>query len=268
MTESAGGERGQRGEVPAAANDDVVARIGQAESEVGAALALEVRGYLDLVPELTRFGNRLVGSIEPGVEGLTAQHAVAILLTRVLTELQAVAHLTTLGYPVQALTLTGTMLEVCHAASYIGADEDRATQWYEHTDTRSSYPRSVKAAIAALAARIEAPKVAELREYEVIYRQICMAKHAHPIALGQTTTVLHGDTLYLFTEPHHCEQLTRVAHMAMQYGARYAFLTCLAFLQSHRSGVQALPFVADLEHLNRKYTALVQATAVRFAPKG
>lgn len=55
--------------------------------------------------------------------------------------------------------------------------------------------------------------------------------------------------------------------MAMQYGARYAFLTCLAFLQSHRGGVQALPFVADLEHLNGTYTALVQATAVRFAPK-
>lgn len=195
MTESAVDEGGQRGEGPAAANADVVARIAQAESAVGAALAHEVRGYLDLVPDLTRFGNRLVSSIEPCADGLTAQHAVAILLTRVLTELQAVAHLTTLGYPVQALTLTGTMLEVCHAASYTGADEDRATQWYEHTDTRSSYPRSVKAAIAALAERIEALKAAEVREYEVIYRQICMAKHAHPIALGQTTTVLHDDAL-------------------------------------------------------------------------
>jgi hypothetical protein len=243
------------------------ANIIRAEGEVGAALARELADWFTLVPELTDFMGRLVASVDlaPGEPG--AVHALATLLARVTTELQAATHLVRLGYPLQALSITGTMLELMHTAGYIGDSAARAAEWFAHDDPTRSYPPSLKKAITAVAAKIGAPPEALTREYEVIYRQICMAKHGNPLAFGETTLLSDEDSVYLIVGPHHSERMLRLASVALQYSTRYAMLTCLAFLTSHLHGESAVPYLDDLHRIEATYTTLGRAATARFAPK-
>lgn len=112
--------------------------VAKAEQIVGARVEAILGDYFILARDLTDHGAAMIEDAllarkhtEP-----SAFHAVAILASRLLTELQAVVHLVRLGYAAQAFTLSGTMFELWNAAYYIGADESRAREYFNWSNER------------------------------------------------------------------------------------------------------------------------------------
>ena len=118
-----------------------------------------------------------------------------------MTELQACTHLVRLGHPAHALAIVAGMLEVFHAAAYIGEDERRAQEWLAHADPKRSYPPNLREAVRAVAKERDIPQEVAKREYDEIYAQLCMAKHANPMALGELDIVSEGDDVQVMVGP-------------------------------------------------------------------
>lgn len=243
-------------------NDDISARrIEDGEKAVGAAFQQELAAYIKSISDTTNVAGRLLSHIRdfPG-EG-RAVHAVAVLLARTVTELQACKHLVQLGYSQQAVTLTGTMQELAHTAAYIGKNEDRASEWFEHADPRHSYPGSVKETIEDVAKTIGAPQEILDREYNRIYRDICMAKHGNPMALGDTVVDSTSDAVLIVSGPCYSPALRRMAHAALQYALRYTTLPCIVFARDHLTGDAQTTAFSDLRQLTSEHTQLFHASA-------
>lgn len=248
-----------------ASNEGVSAeQIAEAEMRVGAAFQQELAAYFASVRETTNIAGGLLAQIRgfPG-EG-RAVHAAAVLLARILTELQACKHLVQLGYSQQAVTLTGTMQELAHTAAYIGTNEQRASGWFEHADPRYSYPRSVKQTINDVAKAIGAPQEMIAREYDRIYRDICMAKHGNPMALGDTIIEVTPEAVHIISGPYHSESLRRMAHAALQYSLRYTTLACIAFARDHLTGEAQDAAFVDLQRLAAEHGQLFRASGQTF----
>jgi hypothetical protein len=243
------------------------ARIAVGEQEVGAALEREVAGYVALAREWTDLASRMVAHIDGPVEEPRAVHSAAVILARIVTELQAVVHLVRLGYPAQALSLTATMVELFHTVAYIGADETRAAEWFAHDDPERSYPGSLKKTMRKVSDAIGASAEVFEREYDTIYRKICMVKHANSMIFAHTTVVTTEETTFVVVGPHLSPSIIRLAHAAMQYGVRYTALSAIAFVRHHLPGEQRDPYWADVSRLSTRLGELVAETATRFPPE-
>jgi hypothetical protein len=202
----------------------------------------ELREYLELVVELTNFVTPLVERVVNVAGEPDAQHAGATILTRLFSELQACAHLVRLGYPPQAITIVGTMLELMHVGAYIGHDEVRAQEWMHWPNEKFAYPGRIADTIAAVALAAGASEADIDREYKQIYRSICQVKHGNSLAIGDTTLASLGGTTYFLVGPFLSGQYFRLAHIAMQWALRYALLGCVTFVE----GNPRLPDRAEL----------------------
>lgn len=257
----------------AAASDSggrpVTARqIALAETDIGTQLARELVDYLALVVDATNAVGQLIGHVEDADADSRAIHAGAVVLARIVTDLQAVAHLVRLGYPAQALILTGSMQELMHTAAYIGADETRAEKWFSHEDPKTTYPPSLKSTIASVAAAMDTPAEAVTREYDMIYRQICMVKHGNTMAMGSTNLIVSEETIRVVAGPLLSDPVRRLAHDAMQYAVRYTLLTAIVFIRNHISKDNWASSYEPFVLLSDEQARLVRITAEAFPAGG
>lgn len=243
-------------------------RIAEAEREIGAALEQHVAGYIAVARELTDLAGRMVAHVDGPADEPRAVHSAAVILARIVTELQAVVHLVRMGYPAQALTLTGTMVELFHTTAYVGSDEKRAAAWFAHDDPRKSYPGSLKKTMREVSDTIGAlPEVFE-REYNTIYQKICMVKHANSMIFGHTTVVATDDTAFVVVGPHLSESIVCLAHAAMQYGVRYTMLAVIAFVKHHLPDERRDPYWPEIKRLSERTSELVAETATQYPREG
>lgn len=246
-------------------SDRTADAIALAERTVGPVLEQELAGHLDLARDLTNLAGSLVEQIQNAPGEARALHVCAFLLSRLITDLQACALLVRNGYAGQALALTAGMLEIAHTSMYIGANEDRAQQWLAHADLKKSSPWPLRQTIHAVAQEMGVPASVATREYESIYKQACMAKHGHPIALGTVGIVSDEDSTYVVAGPYLSESVRRWSHVAILHGIRYTKLAAIKFVGDHLRGTTRGDNVAtELNRLADLQQMLAHADATEF----
>lgn len=212
--------------------------IGHAERTVGPALAQEVADYLSLATDVTDAAGELIERVQQAPGDPRAIHACAFLLARLVTDLNAVAHLIRLGYVAPALSLTAGMLEMAHTCMFIGADEERAGKWLSHDDTKIAAPWRIYDIIQDVARHIDVRSDIAKREWDVIYRTACMAKHGNPLAFKQVGFVERGNERFILAGPYSSRDVSAWAHMTLGYAIRYTKLASLKFIIDHVGATQ------------------------------
>ena len=196
-------------------------------------------------------------------EELRAVHASAIVLMRVLNEMIACLHLLQRGYVTQALSLTAGMLELAHVIGFIGADDARATKWFEHNNPARSYP-GIKESIEATALSMGVPPDQTTREYEEIYREMCMAKHGKPIAMGQLGLTIGDGHVHLHLGPYVSGEVVQATRGTLGHVVRYTWLATTLFSKHHVSGDRAIAVHAQLRSIADAHAELTQTDLKRF----
>lgn len=159
----------------------------EAEGVVGRSLETRLGPLLSLVQRLDSLFDRVFEAVADSPRSGAATEVGLLLANRVANDVRCCAILSRQGYGIQGLTLASSLYEVVGALAYVGYDDERATAWATHRDTRHTYPRRVSDGFAAIA------RIANLPDEDIAgnladgYEYVCMAKHANP-----TTALLHG----------------------------------------------------------------------------
>lgn len=230
-----------------------LATIRANEETVGNYMRTVCDPYIRLSADLLDFTAAFVGGLDEGEP--SAQHAVALILARVATETRAATHLVTLGYPVQAYTLVGTLLELVHTAAYVGGDDSRARAYFEHADRSRAYPGSVKSTIKAVGEEIGVPRELIEREYDTFYNQMCLVKHGNPMAMS-LGAVVDDSTIWISIGPVLTAPSVRLALATMQQATRYLLLGLAVYLRHHVEGARRVEQRAELERLSERWGEL------------
>lgn len=207
--------------------------IAAAEVEVGTAFAAEFAEHIALAKRLTDACGQLIDRIKDAPGEMTAIHVCAVLLARLITDLQAVVQLIKSGYAAPALSLTAGMFEMTYMLMYIGADEERAEKWATHGGSTRASPWSVKTTIEGVAKSLNANETVVEREYEGIYRDVNMAKHGNPMAIGDVGLIVTDEGVRILAGPHLSSPTRRWARTAMSHGTQYVKLAALRFYANH-----------------------------------
>jgi hypothetical protein len=208
-------------------------QIAAAEREVGEAFATELASHVDLAGRLTDSCGRLIDRVKDAPGEMSAIHVCAILLARLITDLQAVVHLIRRGYAAPALSLTAGLFEMAYMLMYIGADEERAEKWAVHADSKRASPWSVKTTIEGVAQSMGADEKIVEREYEGIYRDVNMAKHGNPMAIGDVGLIATDEGVLILAGPHLSNPTRRWARTAMSHANQYVRLAAMRFYTNH-----------------------------------
>jgi hypothetical protein len=227
--------------------------IRQHEREIGLKLRKALAPYRVL-------GDGLVEVISEIVEGLRerepgAEHAVALIAARLATEALAVHNLIGLGYPVQAFTIVGSMLELMHTAAYIGGNNERAREYFEHANRAKAYPGNVKRTIEAVGRELNIPKDAVNREYEDFYNQMCLVKHGNPMAMS-LGAIVDEEGINVVIGPLLTKETVRVAFASAQHAVRYLLLVVNIFVRYHCSDEAGREFYDRLETISGEWYKL------------
>lgn len=209
------------------------AEIEAAEREVGEAFATELAAHLDLAARLTDSCGRLIDRIKDAPGEMGAIHVCAILLARLITDLQAVVQLIRRGYAAPALSLTAGLFEMAYMLMYIGADEERAEKWSSHADSKRTSPWSVRTTIEGVAQSMGLDEKIVEREYEGIYRDVNMAKHGNPMAVGDVGLIVTDEGVRILAGPHLSNPTRRWARTAMSHATQYVRLAAMRFYTNH-----------------------------------
>jgi hypothetical protein len=207
--------------------------IEQSEGEVFTALEKELAPHITLVERITNLAVRMIERLESEQGEPRAIHVGAIILSRLVTDLQACAILARRGYAAQAAALTAGMLELAHTCMFIGADDAKADQWLAHDDPRRASPWRLKDTIKAVARELRVDEAAAVREYDGFYRQMNMAKHGNPIAMSQVGVITTDDATHVVVGPYLSDPVRQLCRAALWYAMRYVKLLLIKFVRDH-----------------------------------
>jgi hypothetical protein len=224
----------------------------------------ELRGYFELADEILDAAGELVSRIEDSPGDRKAIHVAALILARITSDLRACTHLIRTGYPAQAFTIVGTMLELTHVLAYVGADEKRAQDWLAWSDPKKSYPGPIADTIKKVAKIFGADAASVEREYGTIYRLLCQIKHGNPMLLDLPNVVTIRDVQYVVIGPLISDGFIRLGHGAAQWATRYALLASTAFVHFHIPLDVRPAFSSRQSALTTKYQELAAGTKERF----
>jgi hypothetical protein len=143
-----------------------------------------------------------------------------VLLARLADDLRATELLCSLGYSVQACTVTASIFELAHTILFIDNDEKCVEEWLNHEKlTRSFKPIAEMVRQNILSRNKAAADDDWRREYDV-YTQLCWMKHANPRLQGYREPhfwELHGTLNYA---PDTTEEGVRRSWLSLQHAAR------------------------------------------------
>jgi len=238
----------------------------RSEELVGAQLANELVEYFELARDLTALGSDLVERIGQAPGEIRAIHVGAVILARILTDLQACMHLVRHGYAGQAITLVTTMVELMHAGAYIGANEQRADDWLNWSDPKNAYPGlGFAKTFSAVAKNLGVPDDRVRREYETVYQEASMVKHGNPLSMSETNVLTTPGLILAMIGPVPSPEFLWLGHVAMQWATRYALLATVSFQASHVSGEDYQPLLESSVRLSARHAEL-SAKSARLRP--
>lgn len=194
--------------------------LGDRELEAVQALEAELNGHLALSLTSYNLGLRALGCLpeRPILELRQAEKVSVALVLRVLKDHRCVALLAARGYPLQACTLVGSLFESAYAAAYIGANDQRAQSWIDHSDPTSTF-RPVKAMVNDVlrGLGVDDWQAATARQYRT-YQQLCMAKHVNPLLESLHAYSLEEGHVVADAGPSTSEDGVRASWFALEHG--------------------------------------------------
>ena len=125
------------------------------------------------------------------------------------------------GYAVQATTLVASVSEVAFTVGYIRDEVDRANEWFNHEDPTRPF-KSVKHMIQDVIGRYGQHDEAAIESKYLTYRQLCLAKHAHPDVERFFGIEEEEDRLTLTAGPIANDASIRMSWFALTHGAGLA----------------------------------------------
>ena len=199
----------------------------------------------------------------PPPADVRARNVTLKLLTRISRDLRCALDLIETGYPVQALSLVTTVLEVAFTTAYIRDDDQRAQDWFDHDDPTRTFG-DVVSLIDDVISRIGVPNPSELvNKHYSTYRQLCMAKHANP-ELEKSFGIREEAGAIVFGDgPMFDETAFRMAWYALTNGTGLASMAIGSVLERHVAEVRVETLREQLSSIGERVQAHTQEALSR-----
>ena len=207
-----------------------------AERDFASKIQPEVEAHLAIAVTAIKVGGDVIDRAQ-GRRAPDLFQVHATLLVRVLQDLRASVLCTLAGYPMQGWTVATSAFEAAHTLGYIGSNVDRARQWLHHTSKEKPFIpayAAVTGTVIYLGIEPEpAKRNAVIEESFGLYRFLCMAKHANPIAeRDRYTYVVQGRPNLVFTPPYTPRRAAE-ARLGLLLAVRSAQIALWAFDVTH-----------------------------------
>lgn len=208
-------------------------RGGLNEAEVARTLAPELDRHLELTLNVHNAVMQALSSLpDRPLSVLTQCEKVQVnLMIRLANDLRCASLLAARGYPLQVASVVADLFEVAYSVGYIGANDERAQEWIDHEDPTTAF-MSVRSLVDEVIgnAPIPDPREAAGRQY-VIYRQLCMAKHANPLIQMQHGFEVEEDRVVAVAGPQGSEEAIRVLWFALETAVGLCHMALGAFAE-------------------------------------
>jgi transcriptional regulator with XRE-family HTH domain len=193
-----------------------------------------------------------------------AKKVVTALLIRLANDLRSAALLALRGYPLQSAALVSSIYETTYTIAYIGSDEGRAQQWIDHDDPTQPF-KNIRALTKETILRLGLPKPEDfIAKQYLIYRQLCMAKHANPL-LQQHHGIRREGTYWIASiGPDVTEDAVRVAWFALEHASGLGLMALKSFAIEHLALKADDELRNELEALDRCWQDLHDAAVTRW----
>jgi hypothetical protein len=207
-----------------------------AEADFEAKIRPLVATHLDLAERCVRVGSDLLARAQ-GRKDPTIYQVHATLLVRTLQDLRGCVLCCLSGYPMQGWTVATSTFEAAHTLGFIGDSVDRANEWLSHANDSKPFIPAFDAltnTIIYLGVEPDSAKRAALvQESFALYRHLCMAKHANPIAERSRYIYLVEGTPNLLLTPPFTERRAAEVRLGLLLALRSAQIALWAFDVTH-----------------------------------
>jgi len=207
-----------------------------AENDFAVKIRPLIQQHLDITIECVHIASDLLARAQ-GKRDSNLFQVHATLLVRVLQDLRACFVCTETGYPMQAWTVATSAFEAAHTIGFVGDRVDRANDWLNHSSQSKPFIPAFNAltnTIIYLGIESDAAKrTAVVEEGFALYRHLCMAKHANPIAeRDRYVYVVDGKPNLLLTPPFTSRRASE-ARLGLLLAIRSAHIALWAFDVTH-----------------------------------
>src|SRR5208282_3251012 len=121
----------------------------------------------------------------------------------------------------------------------IGGDDELARKWFEHSKPEAFFISPKNATQQGLSKfGISEPEKHAIRNYENIYKRLCMVKHMNPISQKRRGYEMVGSRIELFSGPDTSDEGLQAACFALENSVGLANVALAAFGKHHLSGEQ------------------------------
>lgn len=207
----------------------------RAEEEVRSYLAEDISESIDVAGEVEAIAFELMRAASvPGTNPeLFIVHAN--LLTRALQDLRVCCTTAVSGYTMQSWTLAASCMEASYTVGFIGADQDKAREWQEHSNPHRSPWNMYDCLLHSqryLGIETDTKRLEErAREEYMLYQHLCMAKHVNPIA--ERNRYLDSRTGRMYVTPAFSDNMPHEARLGIALAARSATVGVWAVRKAH-----------------------------------
>ena len=183
------------------------------------------------------------------------------LLGRLTNDLRAVALCGFNGYPVAAATVASSIFEIAHTVTYISANNDRASEWFNHTKERKPFLRVqelVDECVRDEVSNLTSPPAENLikdviraksKERMDVYMRLCQIKHGNVIIQGLLGKSFQGDTITIKAHPDDSREGREITAFSL---SNAAYLLNMASWSIIRSGSFEENYLATLRERQRE----------------
>ncbi len=140
-----------------------------------------------LIDQVNSLFDRGINAIADHPQPGAAAKVGLMLTSRLANDIRVCSLTSYLGYGLQALGFSATVLEVVGALAFVGCSDSRAVGWAEHADPKRTYPGKVCEGIDATMAALGISDPAVKDNWKLAYMDMCTAKHANP-----RLSLIHG----------------------------------------------------------------------------
>lgn len=159
------------------------------------------------------------------------------LLTRVLQDLRVTVIAAESGYTMQSWSVAASAFEAAHTMGFLAVDPSRATKWYAHKSTETSFCSAFDGAQGSFTFVGLGDSIAErdqlVRQDCKHYQSLCIAKHVNPLAEKTRYVRQREGSLRLTITPLLSERRIREAQYGLALAVRSATLAVLIFHKAH-----------------------------------
>src|SRR5262249_47443813 len=157
-----------------------------------------------------------------------------------------------------------SMYEVSHAIVFIGANDERAQRWIDHDHLKNSF-MSARQLTTEVMRELGVPDLEKhvARRYQV-YTQLCMEKHANPIAEKADTFEFAPEGVVFTHGPRSTSQATRTCRFALEHAADLAFVALVAVVEGHIETPTQDALEGELRRFQARYTQINEESRRRY----